>query len=145
MANKAAIEALIAAFTDNGANTSAEFRTFETTLLGEIYPTPLSDTTASTNVWTSAGNNCNYQLRFWKQGRTVHIEGVFITTGAILGGNVATITNTEYIADGTTTVVVQNSAGDAILMNISSNIVDFAGSIGSGKTMYINCSYPVAA
>lgn len=144
MATKTSITSTINGFI-TAIVTVTKVRSAFDTLLNNVYPTPLVDTEATTNVITAIDTNFEYQLTFTKVGRLVHLHG-FITnvSGSILDGvDIANITNAEFNSFSSTTIQGHNASGQTLDIEIVDGTLFLASTFGVATTFFINQSYPV--
>jgi len=144
MATKTSITSTINGFI-TAIVTVSKVRSAFDTLLNNVYPTPLVDTEATTNVITAVGTNYEYQLTFTKVGRLVNVNG-FISnvSGSILDiEDIATISNTEYNPFDTFVLQGHNSSGQTLNIQVESGQLVLASTFGVATTFFINQSYPV--
>ena len=124
--------------------TQAKVRLASLQLVNEIYPTPISDTQATTNVVTKISTNFAYNLQFTKTGRNIHVCGsITNVSGSILGGSVEEIlevTNSEFEPYTTYSFICSNSNGN-VELSFNSNALALVSSIGVGETIIINQTY----
>lgn len=146
MSTKTTIQNLIDTNLASGSNiTATEHRAVLTSILNNLYPTPLIDTHLTTNVLTASGANFEYQLTFTKVGRLVHVVG-FLTnvSGSILDiEDIATISNTEYRPFASFLITGQNESGTTLLIEVGTDFLAINSTLGVGETYFINQSYPV--
>jgi len=113
-------------------------------LVNEIYPTPISDTQATTNVVTKISTNFTYNLQFTKTGRNIHVCGSITNiSGSILGGSVEEIlevTNPEFEPYTNYALIGSNSNGN-VALSFNSDALILVSSIGVGETIIINQTY----
>ena len=124
--------------------TVSKVRSSFDTIVDNIYPTPISDTEATTNVVTKIGTNFTYNLQFTKTGRNIHVCGsITNVSGSILGGSVEEIlevTHTEFEPYTTYSFICSNSNGN-VELSFNSNALALVSSIGVGETIIINQTY----
>ena len=145
MATKTTIENLINSNLASGSNiTASEHRAVLNIILNELYPTPISDTQATTNVVTKISTNFTYNLQFTKTGRNIHICGSITNiSGSILGDDleeILEVTNTEFEPYTNYTLIGSNSNGN-IHLSFNSDALILVTSMGVGETIYINQTY----
>ena len=144
MATKTTIENLINSNLASGSNiTASEHRAVLNIILNELYPTPISDTQATTNVVTKIGTNFEYQLQFTKTGRNIHVCGSITNiSGSILDyvDDILEVTNTEFEPYTNYTLIGSNSNGN-VALSFNSDALTLVSSIGVGETIFINQIY----
>ena len=144
MATKTTIENLINSNLASGSNiTASEHRAVLNIILNELYPTPISDTQATTNVVTKISNNFTYNLQFSKVGRNIHVCGSITNiSGSILSSveEILEVTNAEFEPYTTYDFIGSNSNGNVIL-SFNSDALTLVSSIGVGETIIINQTY----
>ena len=144
MATKTTIENLINSNLASGSNiTASEHRAVLNIILNELYPTPISDTQATTNVVTKIGTNFKYQLQFTKTGRNIHVCGSITNiSGSILDyvDDILEVTNTEFKPYTNYTLIGSNSNGN-VALSFNSDALTLVSSIGVGETIFINQIY----
>jgi hypothetical protein len=148
MSTKTTIQNLIDSNLASGSNiTATEHRAVLTSVLNNLYPTPLVDTHLTTNVITAFGSNFEYELAFTKVGRLVHVVGsITNVSGLILDiQDIATITNAEFNPITTIIPVLQghNSSGQTINIQVETGQLVLASTFGVATVFFINQSYPV--
>src|SRR5690606_5580518 len=81
----------------------------------ELYPNVITDTENTTNLLTKLNTYFDYDLTFWKQGRTIHVKGDFRNqSGAPLAGvDVATIADGQFRPLGSTRIMLTNNSGNS--------------------------------
>ena len=112
-------------------------------LVNEIYPTPISDTQATTNIVTKISTNFTYNLQFTKTGRNIHICGsITNVSGLILNSleEILEVTNSEFEPYTTYALIGSNSNGN-VGLSFSSDALYLNTSIGVGETIIINQTY----
>jgi len=101
MATRASLETKIAAFTDGGENTAAEFRAYATELLNDVYPTPITETGTGSDVNTIllAASSYTAEVTLTKIGRRVFVEGWLrnITGTSVSSANILEFLTDEFI------------------------------------------------
>ena len=144
MATKTTIENLINSNLASGSNiTASEHRAVLNIILNELYPTPISDTQATTNVVTKIGTNFTYNLQFTKTGRNIHICGSITNiSGSILNSleDILKITNSEFEPYTNYTLIGSNSNGN-VELSFNSDALTLVSSIGVGEQIIINQTY----
>ena len=144
MATKTTIENLINSNLASGSNiTASEHRAVLNIILNELYPTPISDTQATTNVVTKISNNFTYNLQFSKVGRNIHVCGSITNiSGSILSSveEILEVTNAEFEPYTTYDFIGSNSNGNVIL-SFNSDALTLITSMGVGETIIINQTY----
>ena len=112
-------------------------------LVNEIYPTPIADTQATTNIVTKISTNFTYNLQFTKTGRNIHICGsITNVSGLILNSleEILEVTNSEFEPYTTYALIGSNSNGN-VGLSFSSDALYLNTSIGVGETIIINQTY----
>lgn len=112
-------------------------------LVNEIYPTPISDTQATTNVVTKIGTYFTYNLQFTKTGRNIHICGSITNiSGSILNSveEILEVTNAEFEPYTNYTLIGSDSNGN-VQLAFNSDALTLVSSIGVGETIIINQTY----
>ena len=144
MATKTTIENLINSNLASGSNiTASEHRAVLNIILNELYPTPISDTQATTNVVTKISTNFTYNLQFTKTGRNIHICGSITNiSGSILSSveDILEVSNTEFEPYTTYYFICSNQNGN-VMLSFSSDALTLVSSIGVGETIIINQTY----
>ena len=144
MSTKTTIQNLIDTNLASGSNiTATEHRAVLTSVLNNLYPTPISDTQLTTNVVTKISTNFIYNLQFSKVGRNIHIYGgVTNISGSILGGveDILKVTTAEFEPYTTYTLIGSKSNGN-VSFSFNSNALTLVSSIGVGETIIINQTY----
>jgi len=123
--------------------TQAKVRLASLQLVNEIYPIPISDTQATTNVVTKIGTNFTYNLQFTKTGRNIHVYGSITNiSGSILSSveEILEVTNSEFEPYTNYTLTGSNSNGNVVL-SFNSDALTLVGSMGVGETIIINQTY----
>ena len=123
--------------------TQAKVRLASSLIVDELYPTPISDTQATTNVVTKIGTNFKYQLQFTKTGRNIHVCGSITNiSGSILDyvEDILEVTNTEFEPYTNYTLIGSNSNGN-VALSFNSDALTLVSSIGVGETIFINQIY----
>ena len=123
--------------------TQAKVRLASLQLVNEIYPTPISDTQATTNVVTKISTNFIYNLQFTKTGRNIHIYGsITNVSGLILDSleDILEVTNTEFEPYTTYSLIGSNSNGN-VTFSFSSDALTLISTIEVGETIIINQTY----
>ena len=123
--------------------TQAKVRLASLQLVNEIYPTPISDTQATTNVVTKISTNFTYNLQFTKTGRNIHICGFIKNiSGSILSNieEILEVTNSEFEPYTAYDFICGNLNGNVVL-SFNSDALTLASSIGVGETIIINQTY----
>ena len=123
--------------------TQAKVRLASLQLVNEIYPTPISDTQATTNVVTKISTNFTYNLQFTKTGRNIHIYGsITNVSGLILDSleDILEVTNAEFEPYTTYHLIGSNSNGN-VGFSFNSEALILVTSIGVGETVIINQTY----
>ena len=123
--------------------TQAKVRLASLQLVNEIYPTPISDTQATTNVATKIGVKFNYNLLFTKTGRNIHICGTITNVSGVLLNSVEEIlevTNPEFEPYTNYSFVI-SSLTNNVSLSFHSNALTLTSSLGIGKTIFINQTY----
>lgn len=123
--------------------TQAKVRLASLQLVNEIYPTPISDTQATTNVVTKIGTNFTYNLQFSKVGRNIHVSGsITNVSGSILGSleDILEVTTAEFEPYTNYSLIGSNSNGN-VLFSFNSDALTLVSSIGVGETIIINQTY----
>lgn len=146
MANKTTIQNLIDTNLASGSDiTAIEHRAVLTSVLDNLYPTPLVDTHLTTNVITSVNANLEYQLTFTKVGRLVNVNGFIVNVSVSILDieDIATISNAEYNPFDTFVLQGHNSSGQTLNIQVESGQIVLASTFGVGTTFFINQSYPV--
>ena len=112
-------------------------------LVDEIYPTPISDTQATTNVVTKISTNFTYKLQFTKTGRNIHICGhIKNISGSILSSveDILEVTNSEFEPYTNYTLIGSNFNGN-VSLSFNSDALTLVSSIGVGESIIINQTY----
>jgi hypothetical protein len=124
--------------------TQAKHRLSMLEFVNEIYPTPILDTQATTNVVTKIGtNHFTYNLQFSKVGRNIHIYGIITNvSGSILDSveDILEVTNSEFEPYTTYIFMGSNSNGN-VGLSFNSDALTLVSSIGVGETIFINQTY----
>jgi len=142
MATKTSITSTINGFI-TAIVTVTKVRNAFDTLLNNIYPTPILDTQATTNVATSLSANFEYSLQFTKTGRNIHVYGTIQNvSGSILGGveDVLDITTSEFDPYTTYTLIGSNSNGN-VEFSLNVDALTLVSSIGVDEIVVINQTY----
>ena len=142
MATKTSITSTINGFI-TAIVTVTKVRNAFDTLLNNIYPTPILDTQATTNVATSLSANFEYSLQFTKTGRNIHVYGTIQNvSGSILGGveDVLEITTSEFDPYTTYTLIGSNSNGN-VEFSLNVDALTLVSSIGVDEIVVINQTY----
>jgi len=142
MATKTSITSTINGFI-TAIVTVTKVRNAFDTLLNNIYPTPILDTQATTNVATSLSANFEYSLQFTKTGRNIHVYGTIQNvSGSILGGveDVLEITTAEFDPYTTYTLIGSNSNGN-VEFSLNVDALTLVSSIGVDEIVVINQTY----
>ena len=144
MATKTTIENLINSNLASGSNiTASEHRAVLNINLNELYPTPISDTQATTNVVTKIGTKFTYNLQFSKVGRNIHVCGsITNVSGSILNSveEILEVTNSEFEPYTTYGFLGSNLNGN-VSLSFSSDALVLVSSMGVGETITINQTY----
>ena len=145
MATKTTIENLINSNLASGSNiTASEHRAVLNVILNELYPTPISDTQATTNVVTKIGTNYfTYNLQFSKVGRNIHICGIITNvSGSILDSveEILEVTNSEFEPYTDYTLIGSTLNGN-VQLSFNSDALTLVSSMGVGETIFINQTY----
>ena len=123
--------------------TVSKVRSSFDTIVDNIYPTPISDTQATTNVVTKIGAKFTYNLQFTKTGRNIHVYGrITNVSGSFLpiGESILAVTNSEFEPYTTYNFIGSNTNGN-VALSFSSNALTLVGSMGIGETITINQTY----
>jgi len=142
MATKTSITSTINGFI-TAIVTVTKVRNAFDTLLNNIYPTPILDTQATTNVATSLSANFEYSLQFTKTARNIHIYGTIQNvSGSILGGveDVLEITTAEFDPYTTYTLIGSNSNCN-VEFSLNVDALTLVSSIGVDEIVVINQTY----
>lgn len=142
MATKTSITSTINGFITAIVNVTKVRNAFDT-LLNNIYPTPILDTQATTNVVTSLSANFEYSLQFTKTGRNIHVCGtIHNVSGSILGGveDVLEVTNAEFDPYTIYTLIGSNSNGN-VEFSLNTGALTLVSSIGVDEIVVINQTY----
>ena len=144
MSTKTTIQNLIDTNLASGSNiTATEHRAVLTSVLNNLYPTPISDTQLTTNVVTKIGTKFTYNLQFSKVGRNIHIYGgVTNISGSVLNSleEILEVTNAEFEPYTSYTLIGSNINGN-VLLSFSSDALMLVSSMGVGETIIINQTY----
>ena len=125
--------------------TVAKTRSAFSTLLDNVYPTPITDTHLTTNVVTSINSNFTYDLTFTKIGRMVHVNGriTSISGSSMFVEDIASITTSEFLPySGYSFSFTTSISNSKCNFNINSDGITLASSLGAGESVYFNVSYP---
>lgn len=142
MAIKSSITSTINGFITAIVTVSKVRSSFDT-IIDNIYPTPISDTQATTNVVTKIGTNFTYNLQFTKTGRNIHVYGSITNiSGYILSSveEILEVTNSEFEPYTTYDFIGSNSNGN-VLLSFNSDALTLTTSMGVGETIIINQTY----
>ena len=124
--------------------TQAKHRLSMLEFVKEIYPTPIVDTQATTNVVTKMGTNYfTYNLQFSKVGRNIHIYGIITNvSGSILDSveEILEVTNSEF-EPYTTYIFIGSTLNGNVHLSFNSEALILVSSIGVGETIVINQTY----
>ena len=123
--------------------TQAKVRLASLQLVNEIYPTPISDTQATTNVVTKISTNFTYKLQFTKTGRNIHVCGsITNVSGSILNSleDILEVTNSEFEPYTNYTLMGSNSNGN-INLSFNSEALTLVGSMADRETIIVNQTY----
>ena len=123
--------------------TQAKVRFASLQLVNEIYPTPISDTQATTNVVTKIGTEFTYNLQFSKVGRNIHIYGSITNiSGSILSSveEILEVTNAEFEPYTTYDFIGSNLNGN-VMLSFNSDALTLVSSMKVGETIIINQTY----
>ena len=121
----------------------AKVRLASLQLVNEIYPTPISDTQATTNVVTKISTNFTYKLQFTKTGRNIHVCGsITNVSGSILNSleDILEVTNSEFEPYTNYTLIGNNSNGN-INLSFNSEALTLVGSMADRETIIVNQTY----
>lgn len=144
MSTKTTIQNLIDTNLASGSNiTATEHRAVLTSVLNNLYPTPISDTQLTTNVVTKIGTKFTYNLQFSKVGRNIHIYGsVTNISGSVLNSleEILEVTNAEFEPYTSYTLIGSNTNGN-VSLSFSSDALMLVSSMGVGETIIINQTY----
>lgn len=123
--------------------TQAKVRLASLQLVNEIYPTPISDTQATTNVVTKIGTKFTYHLQFTKTGRNIHICGSITNiSGSILNSveEILEVTNSEF-EPYTNYMLIGSKLNGNVNLSFNSDALTLVSSIDVGETIIINQTY----
>lgn len=123
--------------------TQAKVRLASLQLVNEIYPTPISDTQATTNVVTKIGTYFTYNLQFTKTGRNIHICGhIKNISGSILNSveEILEVTNSEFEPYTTYNFICSNLNGN-VFLHFNSDALTLVSSMEAGEIIFINQTY----
>lgn len=123
--------------------TQAKVRLASLQLVNEIYPTPISDTQATTNVVTKIGTKFHYNLQFTKTGRNIHLCGSITNiSGSILSSveEILEVTNSEFEPYTNYSLIGSNTNGN-VGLSFNSDALTLVSSMGVGETIIINQTY----
>lgn len=128
--------------------TQLKLRNGFSTIVDNIYPTPIYDTQATTNVYTKAGENFTYNIKIAKIGRVVHINGWFenITPSALGSQNLVTITDSEFLPfvfAQRQSIQAISTSGQVVTLGISGNTIRITTTTPSEVEFYFNGTYIV--
>ena len=118
-------------------------------IVDEIYPTPIYDTQATTNVFTKQTNNFTYIIRGSKIGRNVSMSGRFTNiTGVSTGSQTLVYINNpeynNYVFPTDQIFIAQSATGQTVLVSINGNYLYIIGTIVNNVPFYFNLTYQVA-
>ena len=142
MATKSSITSTINGFITAIVTVSKVRSSFDT-IVDNIYPTPISDTQATTNVVTKISTNFTYNLQFTKTGRNIHVCGKITNiSGSILNSveEILEVTNSEFEPYTSYSFIGSNSNGN-VQLSFNSDALTLVTSIGIGETIFINQTY----
>ena len=142
MAIKSSITSTINGFITAIVTVSKVRSSFDT-IVDNIYPTPISDTQATTNVVTKIGAKFTYNLQFTKTGRNIHVYGnITNVSGSILNSveEILEVTNSEFEPYTSYNFIGSNSNGN-VSLSFSSDALTLVSSMGIGETIIINQTY----
>ena len=144
MATKTSITGAINGFITAIVTVSKVRSSFDT-IVDNIYPTPISDTQATTNVVTKISTNFAYNLQFTKTGRNIHVCGSITNiSGSILSSveEILEVTNSEFEPYTTYDFIGSNLNGNGnVNLSFNSDALTLVSSIGVGETIIINQTY----
>jgi len=159
MATKSNIITLIQSFlTGNSSKTTWEEHEdilFDETdsILGELYKTTsITDTNASTNVFTEIDSDIIYNLKVKKQGGLVNVKGTIRNnTGSVLRAfeSILEVTNLEYVPVDFGLVNTNTINGEIINLSLAvpssgdTRLITLANNFFNGETLLININYYV--
>lgn len=120
--------------------TQTKVRSAALETVNELYPTLITETNLTTNVFTINSTPVAYVFKISKQGNRVNMSGfIHNTTGSILGEFiVANITNAEYNSAGT--FYDTNEDGSRLFVN-DLNELKMQGLLGNGSKFFFNITY----
>lgn len=124
--------------------TQAKHRLSMSALVDELYPSVISDTQATTNVFTASNaTDRTYNLKIVKQGRCVTIKGRLKNTlvSIISGVDFATITNAEFLPSDLTTYYGIGESGSVRITLDAGGALSVVGSMDSESEIEINFIY----
>jgi len=150
MSIKSAILTLINTKLSSGSAISAsEHREVEVSLLDNLYPIEVNETHATTNVITErnlVNTNLQYDVKIYKQGRTVFING-FIKNNSAFAVNdyFLTIVGTEYLPalvtySGNKYIANSNLPSTSLSLNTTNNRLNAV--VPANTTVIFSISYP---
>lgn len=129
--------------------TASEHREVEVLLLDNLYPVEVNETHATTNVITErnlVNTALQYDVKIYKQGRTVFING-FIknTTASIVNDYFLTIVGSEYLPSpvsyaGNKYLTNNNLSTSGLSLNTLSDRLN--GIVPANTTVIFSLSYP---
>ena len=123
--------------------TQAKVRLASLQLVNEIYPTPISDTQATTNVVTKISTNFTYNLQFTKTGRNIHIYGIITNVSGLILNSVEEIlkvTTSEFEPYTNYTLIGSNPNGN-VGFSFNSDALTLTSTMEVGETIIINQTY----
>lgn len=124
--------------------TQAKHRNSMNALVDELYPSVISDTQATTNVFTASNaTDRTYNLKIVKQGRCVTIKGRMknVLTSIISDVTFANITNAEFLPSESTAYY---GISDNTIVNFSltnSGFLTVTSPMSAGSEIDINFTY----
>lgn len=147
MATKTEVQSLIDTNLADASNiTASEHRAVEGAFVDELYPTPIYDTQATTNVFTKIDNDYTYNFKIAKQGSVVNLSGSLgQSTGGTIGNqNIVTITDTDYLPYAfATDQIIQafSTSGQVVNLSITGSTIYIVGNTPNNVTFYFNGTY----
>jgi hypothetical protein len=126
--------------------TQAKVRSALSTLLDNFYPTPISDTHSTTNVFTKTDTDFTYNFKVTKIGRGVNLSGSLrnVTASSIGSQNMASITTSEFLPysfGSDQTIQAFSLSGQIINLAISSTTIYIVGTCPPNVDFYFNGNY----
>ena len=109
----------------------------------EIYPNVVTDTESTTLVLTKLNTYFDYEIKMWKQGKTVHMIGeIRNQSGSPLTAvDVASIADGEFRPLGLTRIILTNGSGDTVQIKVEGSKISFNSTVGT-NTLIIQGKYP---